>query len=59
MIGQAETVGQASSYERTYLNPLAKEYPMAEILFPLIVDSPRRVKVKTNWSQPPYRRACE
>ena len=54
MAGHAQTVGQASSYERTYLNPLAKEgYPITEILFPLIVDSQRRVRVKTNWYSAP------
>ena len=52
--GHGQTVGQASNYERTYLQPLAKEgYPIAEILFPLIVDSQRRVKVKANWYSAP------
>ena len=54
MIGQSQTVKQAREYEQTYLSPLAKEgYPIAELLYPLIVDHQRRVRVKTNWYSAP------
>ncbi len=52
--GQSQTVGQASEYERAFLTPLAEEgFPIAEILYPLVVDNHSRVKVKTNWYSAP------
>lgn len=52
--GRAMTVGQASERERAALLPLAEEgFPLAECLYPLIVDGKRRVRVKTNWYSAP------
>ena len=52
--GQRQPVGQASEYERAFLTPLAEEgFPIAEILYPLVVDGQSRVKVKTNWYSAP------
>ena len=50
IIGKNMTIGAASELERAYLSPLAAEgFPIHELLYPLIVDSKGRVKVKTNW----------
>ena len=47
-------MGEASQMERAHLLALAKErFPIAEVLFPLIVDNKGRVKVKTNWYSAP------
>jgi hypothetical protein len=44
------TIGAASELEREHLSPLAAEgFPIRELLYPLVVDSKGRVKVKTNW----------
>jgi len=44
------TIGEASELEREHLSPLAEEgFPIHELLYPLLVDSKGRVKVKTNW----------
>ena len=52
--GRTMTVGEASQMERPQLLPLAEEgFPIDEILYPLIVDSKGRVKVKTNWYSAP------
>jgi len=52
--GRNITVGEARQIERSHLLPLAKErFPIDEILFPLVVDSKGRVKVKTNWYSTP------
>lgn len=52
--GRSQTIGEASEYERPFLTPLAEEgFPIAEILYPLVVDSQGRVKVKTNWYSAP------
>ena len=52
--GRSMTVGEASEMERAHLLPLAEErFPIDEILYPLIVDSKGRVKVKTNWYSAP------
>jgi hypothetical protein len=40
--------------EQSYLLPLAEErFPIDEILYPLVVDGKRCVKVKTNWYSTP------
>jgi hypothetical protein len=50
IIGKSMTIGAASELEREHLSPLAAEgFPIHELLYPLIVDSKGRVKVKTNW----------
>ena len=47
-------MGQASELEREHLSPLAEEgFPIHESLYPLLVDSKGRVKVKTNWYSTP------
>jgi transposase len=52
--GKSQTVGEASQSERAALLPLVSErFPIDEILFPLVVDGKRRVKVKTNWYSVP------
>ncbi len=52
--GREESIGQASQYERGFLQPLAEEgFPIKEILYPLVVDGQGRVKVKTNWYSAP------
>ena len=48
--GRGMTIGQASELERDHLSPLAEEgFSIDELLYPLLVDSKGRVKVKTNW----------
>ena len=48
--GRSMTIGEASELEREHLSPLAEEgFPIHELLYPLLVDSKGRVKVKTNW----------
>jgi transposase len=48
------TVGEASGSERSHLLPPASEgFPIDEVLYPLIVDGKRRVKVKSNWYSAP------
>src|ERR1700733_15518415 len=50
ILGHGMTIGQASELEREHLSPLAEEgFPIDELLYPLVVDSKRRVKVKTAW----------
>lgn len=52
--GRKTTVGEAGTAERKYLLPMAEEgFPIDEVLFPLIVDGKRRVKVKGNWYSAP------
>ncbi len=52
--GKQMTVGEASEQERALLLPLAKEgFPFEEVIYPLVVDSHQRVKVKTNWYSAP------
>lgn len=52
--GKSATVGEASQMERPHLLPLVEDrFPIDEILFPLIVDSKGRVRVKTNWYSAP------
>ena len=52
--GRSQSIGEASDEERAFLTPLATEgFPIAEILYPLVVDSQGRVKVKTNWYSVP------
>ena len=52
--GKGMTISQASEHERAFLSPLAEEgFPIHEVLYPLIVDSKARVKVKTNWYSTP------
>ena len=54
IIGRCMTVGQASELEHEHLSPLAEEgFPIRELLYPLLVDSKGRVKVKTNWYSTP------
>jgi transposase len=54
IIGRGMTIGQASEQERERLSPLAEEgFPIHELLYPLLVDSKGRVKVKTNWYSAP------
>ena len=48
------TVGEAGESERSHLLPLAEDgFPIDEVLYPLIVDGKRRVKVKSNWYSAP------
>jgi len=52
--GKRMSVGEASEQERAFLLPLAKEgFPLEEVIYPLIVDSHCRVKVKANWYSAP------
>lgn len=52
--GKNATVGEASERERSHLLPLAQQsFPIEEVLFPVVVDSKGRVKVKTNWYSAP------
>lgn len=52
--GRKMTVGEASESERSHLVSLAEEgFPIDEVLYPLMVDSKRRVKVKSNWYSVP------
>jgi hypothetical protein len=52
--GKQMTVAEASEQERAWLLPLAKEgFPFEEVIYPLIVDSHCRVKVKANWYSAP------
>ena len=52
--GKSTTVGEASEYERAFLAPRADEgFPLEEVLYPLVVDSKGRVKVKVNWYSAP------
>jgi transposase len=54
IVGRGMTIGQASEQEREHLLPLAEEgFPIQELLYPLLVDSKGRVKVKTNWYSTP------
>jgi len=54
IIGRHMTVGEASELEREHLSPLAEDgFPIHELLYPLLVDSKGRVKVKTNWYSAP------
>ncbi len=54
LIGRSMTIGAASELEREHLSALAAEgFPIHELLYPLIVDSKGRVKVKTNWYSTP------
>jgi hypothetical protein len=54
MVGRGMTIGQVSELEREHLSPLAEEgFPIDELLYPLLVDSKGRVKVKTNWYSTP------
>ena len=49
IIGRSMTIGQASELERGHLSPRAEEgFPIHDLLYPLVVDSKGRVKVKTN-----------
>lgn len=53
-LGRGMTIGQASELEREHLSPLAEEgFAIDELLYPLLVDSKGRVKVKTNWYSTP------
>jgi transposase len=52
--GKATTVGEAFQLEQPHLLPLAGEsFGIHETLYPLIVDSKGRVRVKTNWYSVP------
>ncbi len=52
--GRKMTVGEASESERNHLLPPAEDsFPLDEVLYPLIVDGKRRVKVKSNWYSAP------
>jgi transposase len=52
--GREMTVEQASQSERSYLLPLAEEgFPIEEVIYPLLVDGKRCVKVKANWYSTP------
>lgn len=52
--GRAMSVGEAAAQERSYLLPLAEEgFPIEEILYPLVIDGKRCVKVKSNWYSTP------
>jgi transposase len=54
MVGRGMTIGQASELECEHLSPLAEEgFPIDEVLYPLLVHSKGRVKVKTNWYSTP------
>jgi transposase len=54
IIGRGMTIGRAGEQEREHLSPLAEEgFPIHELLYPLLVDSKGRVKVKTNWYSTP------
>jgi hypothetical protein len=54
IIGRSMTIGQAGELERRHLSPLAEEgFPIHDLLYPLVVDSKGRVKVKTNWYSSP------
>jgi transposase len=52
--GRTNTIGEASLHERAFLLPLAlEEFPLQEVLYPLVVDGKGCVKVKTNWYSAP------
>jgi transposase len=52
--GKQMSVAEASEQERARLLPLAQEgFPFEEVIYPLIVDSHCRVKVKANWYSAP------
>jgi transposase len=52
--GRKMTVREASESERNHLLPLAEDsFPLDEVLYPLMVDGKRRVKVKSNWYSAP------
>ena len=52
--GKSTTVGQAVEQERPALLPLAQEsFPLAEVVYPVVVDGRGRVRVKTNWYSAP------
>ena len=52
--GKGMTIGQAGEHERAFLSPLSEEnFPIHEVLYPLIVDGKGCVKVKTNWYSTP------
>lgn len=54
ILGRGMTIGRASELEREHLSPLAEEgFPIEDLLYPLLVDSKGRVKVKTNWYSTP------
>jgi len=54
ILGRGMTIGQASELEREHLSPLAEEgFAIDDLLYPLVVDSKGRVKVKTNWYSSP------
>ena len=54
IVGRSMTIGATSALERERLSPLAVEdFPIHELLYPLLVDSKGRVKVKTNWYSSP------
>ena len=54
ILGRGMTIGHTSELEREHLSPLAEEgFPIDELLYPLLVDSKGRVKVKTNWYSTP------
>jgi transposase len=52
--GRSIMIEDAIRDERPHLQPLADErFPIAEVIFPVIVDGHRRVKVKANWYSTP------
>jgi transposase len=52
--GKSMTVEQAVEQERPSLLPLAEEdFPLAETIYPVVVDGRSRVRVKTNWYSAP------
>jgi transposase len=52
--GRGLTIGRAMSDEQPHLLPLvAERFPVAEILYPVIVDGHGRVRVKANWYSTP------
>ncbi len=52
--GLGVTIGDSMSDERPHLGPLvAERFPVAEVIYPVIVDGQGRVKVKANWYSTP------
>jgi transposase len=54
IIGRNMTIAEACRIEQPHLLPLPEEvFGIHETIYPLIVDSKRRVRVKTNWYSAP------
>jgi len=52
--GRGPTIGEAMGTEQSHLLPMvAERFPVAETIYPVIVDGYGRVKVKANWYSAP------